>query len=87
MEKLIFESENGESIEFTVEAQIRMGGRNYLLVSEETEDEEEAVCRIFADLSEENDENALYEEVEDDGLIDTLLPLFEEELDETAIEK
>ena len=84
MEKLVFETDDGEKIEFIIEAQIRMRGTDYILVSEDTE-EEEAECRILQDISDASDSDAVYVEVEDGDLIETLMPLFEEELEDTDI--
>ena len=84
MEKLLFEAADGETKEFIIEAQIRMSGKNYILVSEETE-EEEAEAMILVDTSSPEEAEAVYEPVMDDELLDTLMPLFEEELEDAEI--
>ena len=78
-EKLIFTTDEGEEVEFTPAAQIRMGGTDYLLVTYEEGEEEEAL--ILKDVSEKDAEEAVYEPVEDDAEIEALLPLFEEAMD------
>ena len=83
MEKLVFQTEDGEK-EFIIEAEVRMSGKSYILISEET-DEEEADCWILADVSRAEDEEAVYEEVTDEELLDLLMPLFEEELEDTDL--
>jgi hypothetical protein len=75
---------DGEKKEFIIEAQIRMSGKNYILVSEETE-EEEAEAMILVDTSSPEEAEAVYEPVMDDELLDTLMPLFEEELEDAEI--
>ena len=84
-DKLIFTTDEGEDVEFTAVAQIRMNGRDYLLVSYEEEDEEEAL--ILKDISSPEDTEAVYEQVTDEEEIDALLPLFEEALEELDIEE
>ena len=86
MDKLYFETGNGEGTEFTVEAQIRLRGTDYILVSGEPDEEGNAECRILQDISDIESDEAVYEEVEDDLLLETLMPLFEEELEDTDIE-
>ena len=78
-EKLIFTTDEGEEVEFTPAAQIRMGGRDYLLVTYEEGEEEEAL--ILKDVSPADSDEAVYEPVEDDAEIEALLPLFEEAMD------
>ena len=84
MEKLFFETTDGEQLELIIEAQVRMSGKNYILVSEDTE-EEEAEAMILADVSGPEEEEAVYVPVEDDELLNTLMPLFEEELEDAEI--
>ena len=84
MEKLLFETTDGEELEFIIEAQVRMSGKNYILVSEDT-DEEEAEAMILEDVSGPEEEEAVYVPVEDEELLNTLMPLFEEELEDAEI--
>ena len=84
MEKLLFETTEGEQLEFIIEAQVRMSGKNYILVSEDS-DEEEAEAMILTDISDPGEEEAVYVPVEDEELLDTLMPLFEEELEDIEI--
>ena len=84
-DKLIFTTDEGEEVVFTPVAQIRMNGRDYLLVSYEEEGEEEAL--ILKDVSSPEEAEAVYEQVTDEDEIDALLPLFEEALEEFDIDK
>ena len=56
----------------------------YKTVGEETE-EEEAEAMILVDTSSPEEAEAVYEPVMDDELLDTLMPLFEEELEDAEI--
>ena len=84
MEKLIFTSEDGEKLELMVQAQVRMGGVDYILVSEEDDDGAEAW--ILKDISGTEEDDARYVGVEDDDELRAILPLFEEILDEMDID-
>ena len=46
---------SNEETEFYVLEETRIGGKNYLLVTEDGEDEEEAEALILKDLSDESD--------------------------------
>ncbi len=79
MNKLVFTSDDGEEIIFSVEAQVRLAGTDYLLVTDGEGEDDAAV--ILKDLSNGDDEEARYVPVEDEEELRVLLPLFEEELD------
>ena len=51
MEKLTFQGEDGDQVEFYVLEQARVGGKNYLLVAESRE--EDAECLILKDIAKE----------------------------------
>lgn len=55
MEKLVFTDEDGTNVEFYVEEQTRINGRNYLLVTDAVDDSEEPEAYILKDMSEETD--------------------------------
>ena len=54
MEKLTFVTEDQESVDFYIIEETRVNGINYLLVTE-SEEELDAVSRIFAELLEDMD--------------------------------
>ena len=85
-EALNFIDMNEEETPFYVIAQVRMSGRDYLLVTT-SEDEEEAEAFILKDISEPTDEEAQYVTVEDDAELRALAPLFEEELEDITLEE
>lgn len=58
----------------------------YILVTEEG-DEEEEIAHILKDVSDENDEEAIYEMVEDDSELDYIGRIFSELLEDIDIER
>ena len=79
-EKLVFQTDEGE-VTLVVIEQTRLNGADYLLVSEDTE-EEEAGCLILKDVSGAEEKEARYEPVEDEALVDALMKIFAELLPE-----
>lgn len=71
MEKVKFELEDGNEVEFYVEEQTRVNGRDYLLVSDSQDDEAQAY--ILKDMSAGSDTVARYEIVEDDVELEAIL--------------
>ena len=81
MEKVLFTvPDTGENVEFTVEAQTTLNGCNYLLVSEETDDDDALAYILKEIVIGEND--SVYEMVEDDKEVEALAPIFSELIDE-----
>ena len=74
MEKITFAADDGSSVEFYVEEQTRISGRDYLLVSDSLE--EEANAYILKDISEDTDAEANYVMVEDDAEFDAVSGVF-----------
>lgn len=72
--------ETAETIEFLVEEETMLNGKKYLLVSEETEDGE-CNAYILKEITTEDDE-CLYEMVEDDVEFSALAKIFSELTDE-----
>lgn len=85
MEKLTFQDENGETAEFYVLEQTRVGGRNYLLVADSGEEDGE--CLILRDLSKDQDRESLYEIVEEKEELDAVLAVFDQMLEDVNIVK
>lgn len=75
MEKIIFEAEDGEPVEFYVLEQTKLGGISYILVTEEEEGDGEAL--ILKDVSAKEDTEALYEVVADETELDAVAAVFE----------
>ncbi|MBQ3545312.1 MAG: DUF1292 domain-containing protein [Lachnospiraceae bacterium] len=88
-EKIKFtDNDTKEEIEFSVIEETRVNNTNYLLVTEEMEnDEEEEVAYILKDLSTAEDKEANYVIVEDDDEIEYVSKIFSELLEDIDIEK
>jgi len=86
MEKITFMSEKmQENIEFYVLEQTKINGISYILVTDSEEDEAE--CLILKDVSSEEDDESIYEIVEEDGELNALSKVFEELLEDVEIER
>ena len=85
MEKIIFTFEDAnEQVEFFVLEQTKVNGNTYILVTDSEEDEAE--CLILKDTSAAEDTDSLYEIVEDDVELSSVLKVFEELLEDVDIE-
>lgn len=84
MDKIIFTDEHGNKLTLYALETTRFGGVDYLLASDvETGDGE---CYILKDVSEKAGEEAVYEMVEDDRLLDNLLNIFSELIEDVDFE-
>ena len=86
-EKIVFIDEDGNEVEMYVVEETRINNVNYLLVTEDEGDEEEAVAYILKDISREEDEEAVYEMVVEDSEIDYIGKVFSELLEDIDISK
>ncbi|SHI54298.1 DUF1292 domain-containing protein [Parasporobacterium paucivorans] len=85
-EKIKFtDSITGEEIEMFVIEQTRVNNMEYLLVTESEDDGEEAEAYILKDLSCPEEEEAVYEFVEDDAELKYVSDIFAELLEDTEI--
>ena len=85
MEKIKFTFEDtNEEVEFFVLEQTKVNGNNYILVTDS--EEEEAECLILKDTSAAEDTESLYEVVEDEVELSSVLKIFEELLEDVDIE-
>ena len=85
MEKLTFQGKDGEQAEFYVLEQTRVNGVNYLLVADSEEDDGE--CLILKDMASEEEQESLYEIVENEQELSAVLTVFEQLLDDVEIER
>lgn len=85
-EKIIFVDDNGENIEMYVVEETRINNVNYILVTDDNESDE-AEAYILKDVSNDGDEEAIYEMVEDDSEIDYIGKIFAELLEDIDIER
>ncbi len=81
--KVIFVTSDNEEIEFTVLEQTTLNGSNYLLVVCD-EEEDEADALILKEISVENDD-VVYDIVEDDVELDAVSSVFAELLEDYDI--
>lgn len=85
MEKIEFTFEDtNEQVEFFVLEQTKVNGQTYILVTDS--EEEEAECLILKDTSAAEEQDSLYEVVEDDIELAAVLKVFEELLEDVDIE-
>ena len=86
MEKITFIPENEEeAVDFYVLEETRIGGVNYILVTDS--EEGDAECLILKDLSDAEDAEAVYAIVEDENELDSVFRVFEQMLDDVDIER
>ena len=79
--------DDGTETEFTVLETTTLGGVDYILVTD-APDGEDGECYLMKDMSDPEDEEALYVDVEDENERETVMGIFEEMLkDEISIEK
>ena len=84
-EKIIFVDEDGNEIEMYVIEETRINNVNYLLVTDDEGDSEEAEAYILKDISNDEDEEAVYEIVEDESEVDYIGRVFSELLEDIDI--
>lgn len=81
MEKIRFEMPDSEdAAEFFVLEQTRINGKNYILVTDTEEGDGEAL--ILKDMSEDGEQEALYEIVDDDDELEAISKIFEQMLED-----
>ncbi|MCR5717357.1 MAG: DUF1292 domain-containing protein [Lachnospiraceae bacterium] len=74
MEKIAFQDGDGSTVEFYVLEQTRIGGTDYILVTEEAEGDGDAL--ILKDVSAPEDPEAEYEIVSEDPELSTVAEMF-----------
>ena len=85
MEKITFTFEGeDQAVEFFVLEQTKLGGVTYILVTDSEEDDAE--CLILKDLSKVEEDESVYEVVEDDTELLEVSKVFEELLEDVDIE-
>lgn len=84
MEKIKFMLDTQESVEFFVLEQTRLGGKQYILVTDAPEGDADALILRESPLSEGKSES-IYEVVEDDTELSAVAAVFENLLDDTEL--
>ena len=83
MEKIIFRAEGETPVEFYVLEQTRIGGVDYILVTDTEDEDGEAL--ILKDMSQQGEAAALYEIVTDDEELDAVSAVFENMLEDIEL--
>ena len=84
MEKIKFMSEEmNEEVDFYVLEQTKVGGVSYILVTDSEDDDAE--CLILKDTSGENQSESVYEIVEDDQELESVMGIFEQLLEDVDL--
>ena len=83
MDKITFTPEGDEPIDFYVLETTRLGGVDYILVTEEPDGDSQAY--IMKDLSDQSSNDALYEFVEDEEELDAVSRVFASILEDVDI--
>lgn len=83
MEKITFRPEGEEPVDFYVLEQTRIGGFNYILVTDCEEGDGEAL--ILKDLSEDGEEESVFVVVSDDKELEAVAGVFENMLEDVDL--
>ena len=86
LEKIAFCPDGGEAVEFYVLEQTRLSGRDYILVTDSL-DEEEGEALILKDVASPEDQEALYETVDDEQELDAVAWVFADMLEDVDLER
>ena len=84
MEKIRFSPEQGDEVDFYVLEQTRLGGVDYILV---TDGEEDGEALILKDVSAPDAPEGVYEIVDDAEELDAVAAIFENLLEDVELEK
>ena len=80
MDKIVFTPEGGEPVRFYVLAQTRLGGIDYILVTDSEDGDGEAL--ILRDTSSLDEDEAVYEIVTDDEELNAVAAVFQNILED-----
>ena len=83
MEKIVFTAQGEEAVEFYVLEQTRLGGINYILVTDSEDGDAEAL--ILRDISADGETEAIYEIVTEDEELNAVAAVFENMLDDVKL--
>ena len=85
MQSINFITDEGEEIPFYIIEQTTLAGKDFLLVTDSDTQEDEAQVYIMQEISDQDDQT-IYEFVEDEALLEALSKVFEELLDDVDIQ-
>lgn len=78
--KIVMLLEDGSEIEFTILDSTVYNGSSYILVTD-APDDEDGECRVFKEVSGEDDAEAVYEDIEDEDEENAVFDIFLKQLD------
>jgi len=85
LEKITFRPENDVPVDFYVLEQTRIAGYNYILVTDVEDGDGEAL--ILKDLSQDGEEESIYDIVTDDEELDAVAGVFASMLEDVDLER
>lgn len=85
-EKITLQTEDGELVDFFVLEETRINGMNYLLVTDEEDEDADGACYILKDTSKAEEAEAVYQFVEDDDELNDLFQIFTQLLEDADVE-
>ena len=85
MQSINFITDEGEEIPFYIIEQTTLAGKDFLLVTDSDTDEDEAEVYIMQEISNQDDQT-VYEFVEDEAQLEALSKVFAELLDDVDIQ-
>ncbi len=85
LEKITFNPQGEDPIDFYVVEQTRIGGYNYILVTDFEEGDGEAL--ILKDISKDGEEESVFTIVSDDEELSAVAGVFENMLDDVEFER
>lgn len=83
-EKIVFTDDDGNEIEMFVLEETRINNVNYILVTDDNESDE-ADAYILKDISNDEDEEAVFEMVDEDAELEYIGKIFSELLEDVDI--
>ena len=83
LEKITFRPEGEETVEFYVLEQTRIGGHNYILVTDVEERDGDAL--ILKDMSQDGEEESIYDVVSDDEELEAVSGVFADMLEDVDL--
>lgn len=83
-EQIVFTTEDGQEVTFYVIEETTIGGKNFLLVASEGEEEQEAM--ILQMTGDSDGDEVVYEPVEDEEQLKAISKVFEELLEDIDLE-
>lgn len=85
MQSINFITDEGEEIPFYIIEQTTLAGKDFLLVTDSDTDKDEAEVYIMQEISDQEDQT-VYEFVEDEAQLEALSKVFAELLDDVDIQ-